>query len=115
MEWEREDFVISDDLARIDLDVVCRLLAGSYWAASRPRETIRRSIENSIALGLYHGGAQIGFARLVTDRATFAWIADVIIDPPYRGGGLGKWLAECAVSHPAIQGTRQLLLTRDAH
>ena len=115
MEWERNGYLITDDPARLDLDVVCRLLAGSYWAADRKREVIELSIRNSIPFGLYRGPKQIGFARLVTDSATFAWVCDVIIDPAHRSAGLGKWLVECALAHPDVADTAQMLRTRDAH
>ena len=107
--------VVSDDLSRIDLDAVCRLLASSYWAATRPREVIERSLQSSIVFGLYCSEGQIGFARAVTDRATFTWIADVIVDPRHRGKGLGRWLVECVLSHPDVRDTMQLLRTKDAH
>ena len=115
MEWQRDGYTLSDDPSRIDLDTTCRLLAGCYWAADRPRETIERSIHNSICCGLYRGAEQIGFARLVTDRATFAWVCDVVVDPDHRSAGLGKWLVECVISHPQVAGMLQLLKTRDAH
>jgi len=115
MQFEKDGFLITDDAQRIDLDAVCRLLADTYWASARSRQTIAKSIANSIPIGLYHGDRQIGFARIVTDRATFAWIADVIVDAAYRGQGLGTWLAECVLSHPEIAGMRHLLRTRDAH
>jgi GNAT superfamily N-acetyltransferase len=115
MEWERDGYTISDDAARIDLETVCRLLAGSYWAAERSRAVIERSIGNSICCGLYLGAKQVGFARLVTDSATFAWLCDVLIDPDCRKAGLGKWLVECAISHPALVGCNLMLRTRDAH
>jgi GNAT superfamily N-acetyltransferase len=90
--------------------------ADSYWAAGRPLGVVRRAVESSLCFGLYAGGQQVGFARVVTDRATFAWLYDVFVLEGYRGRGLGKWLVECVVAHPALQGLRRLLLaTRDAH
>jgi GNAT superfamily N-acetyltransferase len=115
MQWNQADFIVSDDPHLLDIDVVLRLLAGSYWGAHRTRDVVERSIRHSIPFGLYHDKKQIGFARLVTDRATFAWLADVLIDPAYRGKGLGKWLVQCALAHPEIGTTVQLLRTRDAH
>lgn len=115
MEWQRNDYTITDDPQRTDVDLVCVLLDQSYWAAGRPRERMVKAMSNSICFNLYHHDSQVGFARVVTDQATFAWIADVIILPEYRGRGLGKWLMTCLLSHPAVQGTRQLLKTRDAH
>jgi GNAT superfamily N-acetyltransferase len=111
----RDEYEISDDKSRLDLDAIARLLATSYWAADRPRDVIARSIEHSLCLGLYCHGAQIGFGRIITDQATFAWIADVIVDPAHRRRGLGMWLVETIVAHPGIKNLRQLLATRDAH
>jgi N-acetylglutamate synthase-like GNAT family acetyltransferase len=83
---------------------------------SIPLETVRRSIENSLSFGIYHGNRQVGCARTVTDRATFAYLADVFMLEPYRGRGLSRWLMECIVSHPDLQGLRRwMLATRDAH
>jgi GNAT superfamily N-acetyltransferase len=115
MEWTEGDYLISDDPARLNLDRVFDLLAPTYWAEKRSRKVIARSIQNSIPLGLYHGSRQIGFGRIVTDHATFAWICDVVIDPDYRGKSLGKWIVQIAVNHPASQVSLQLLRTRDAH
>jgi len=115
MQWIQGDYLISDDPAKLDLDRVCQLLADTYWAKTRARKTIATSIQNSIPFGVYHAGRQIGFARIITDRATFAWFADVIIDPDYRGKSLGKWLVEVLISHPAAQVSLQLLRTKDAH
>lgn len=109
------EYEISDDPARLDLDVVERLLHGTYWAATRPREIIAQSIAHSLVLGAYRQGVQVGFARAVTDGCTFAWICDVIIDEAHRGSGLGKVLVELLVTHPTIAHTRQILATRDAH
>jgi GNAT superfamily N-acetyltransferase len=111
----RDEYEISDDKSRLDVDAIAQLLATSYWAADRPREVIARSIEHSLCLGLYCHDAQIGFGRIITDQATFAWIADLIVDPAYRGRGLGIWLVETIVAYPAIKNLRQLLATRDAH
>ncbi len=115
MQWNRNDYLISDDPARLDLDRICQLFSSTYWANKRTRQTVAASITNSIPLGLYHHDRQIGFARIVTDRATFAWLCDVVIDPDYRGQELGKWLVETLVSHPAAQVPLQLLRTKDAH
>ena len=115
MQWTRDDYTLSDDRQRIDLDAVCSLLQSTYWADKRPREAIRKSIEHSLCFGLFYEGAQVGFARAVTDYATFAWICDVIIAPEHRGDGLGKWLVECVIAHPDLEDCTQLLRTRDAH
>lgn len=115
-QWQRGDFTISTDKSRLDLDVIHRFLDTSYWATGRSVDTIRRSIENSISFGLYKGDQQVGFARVITDYATFAWIADVFILDSFRGQGLGKWLMEVIIAHPELQGFRRWVLsTKDAH
>lgn len=114
MEWHQDVFLITDDPGRLDLNRIRHLLAGTYWATDRPIGVIEKSIEGSVAFGLFAGPAQIGFARLVSDQATFAWLCDVVIDPEYRGQGLGKWLIECVLAHPAAQVSQQLLRTKDA-
>jgi GNAT superfamily N-acetyltransferase len=114
MEWHRDGFVISDERARLDLNRIRQLLAETYWAADRPVAVIETSLANSVGFGLFEATSQIGFARLVSDRATFAWLCDVVIDPAYRGQSLGKWLIECVLSHPAAQVSQQLLRTKDA-
>ena len=115
-EWERDGFIISTDPARIDLDLVHGFLAASYWAEGIPREVMRRSIEHSLCFGLYHDGHQIGFARVITDRATFAYLGDVFVLEAFRGRGLARWLLEVIQAHPELQGFRRwVLLTRDAH
>src|ERR1700742_4954107 len=114
--WPRGDFEVSTDPARIDLLKVHEFLTNSYWAKGIPLETVQRSIENSICFGLYFAKEQIGFARVITDRATFAYLADVFILEAYRGRGLSKWLMDCIVAHPDLQGLRRCMLaTRDAH
>lgn len=116
VESKRENFTISTDPARLDLDIICDFLARSYWANDRPRERIERSLANSLVFGMYDEEKQIGLARVVTDYATFAWLCDVFIDDSFRGKGLGKWLMETILSHPDLQGLRRwLLATRDAH
>jgi GNAT superfamily N-acetyltransferase len=116
MEWTRDKFTITTDKARLDRDVIERFLGSSYWAENIPRSTVDKSIDNSLCFGLLEENLQIGFARVVTDRATFAYLADVFVLPDHRGQGLGKWLIECVVSHPELQGLRRWLLgTRDAH
>jgi GNAT superfamily N-acetyltransferase len=96
------------------LDVVESLLGTSYWAADRLRETIQKSIRHSLCCGLYWGEKQVGFARAVTDHATFYWLCDVVVDEAHRGHGLGKWLVECMVTTPELEGRVGLLATRDA-
>jgi len=109
------EYEISDDPARLDLDAVERLLHGTYWAAQRPRAVIEQSIQRSITFGAYWRGALVGFARVVTDGLTIAWICDVVSDEERRGTGLGKALVEAVVTHPEIVNVRQILATRDAH
>jgi GNAT superfamily N-acetyltransferase len=114
-EATRENFTISTDPSRLDMDAICGFLARSYWANDRPRERIERSLANSLVFGMYDGMKQIGLARVVTDFATFGWLCDVFIDEAYRGKRLGKWLMESVISHPDLQGLRRwLLATRDA-
>jgi GNAT superfamily N-acetyltransferase len=111
------DLVISTDSRRLDVAMVHNFLANrSYWATGRPLEVVRPSLENSLCFGLYEKDRQIGFARVVTDRATVAWLCDVFVLEPYRGRGLSKWLIGHVMGYPALQGLRRVLLgTRDAH
>ena len=109
------EYEISDDPARLDLDATERLLRGTYWAADRSRAAMEESLVRSISFGAYWRGAQVGFARIVTDEVTIAWICDVVIDETHRGTGLGKALVEAVVTHPRIVNLRQILATRDAH
>jgi GNAT superfamily N-acetyltransferase len=115
-EWARAGFTISTDPARIELDVVHGFLTASYWAEGIPREVVRRSIEHSLCFGLYQEDRQIGFARVITDRATFAYLGDVFVLEAFSGRGLARWLLEVVQAHPELQGLRRwVLLTRDAH
>jgi len=115
-EARRGEFAISTDPAKLDLAMIHGFLTTCYWARGIPLETVRRSIEHSIPLGLYRGRRQIGFARWITDRATFAYLGDVFVLEEFRGRGLSKWLMEVAVALPEVQGQRRwVLLTRDAH
>lgn len=117
-EQGRGDYVISTDRSRVDVALVRDFLSySSYWAQGRSLEVVRDSVEQSLCFGLYKGGQQVGFARIVTDYATFAWMCDVFVVESHRGLGLGKWLIECVVAHPALRnlGILFLLATRDAH
>jgi GNAT superfamily N-acetyltransferase len=115
-EWRRGDYLISTDKSRLDLAVIHNFLTASYWAAGISMEIVKRSIEHSLAFGLYKGDQQVGFARVVTDYTTFAYVGDVFILEEFRGQGLSKWLMEVIAAHPDLQGLRRwLLLTRDAH
>jgi GNAT superfamily N-acetyltransferase len=111
------DFLVSTDPGLLDLPLIHEFLSHrSYWAAGRPLEVVRRSLDNSLCFGLYEAKRQVGFARVVTDQATFAWLCDVFVLETYRGRGLAKWLIGCVLSHPALQGLRRVLLaTRDAY
>jgi GNAT superfamily N-acetyltransferase len=107
---------ISTARERLDIDVIHGYLTQSYWADGIPRAIVERSIAHSLNFGLYDDGAQIGFARVVTDGATFAYLADVFVLPERQHGGLGRWLIETVLAHPALSGLRRwLLATRDAH
>jgi GNAT superfamily N-acetyltransferase len=115
-EWRRGEWVVSDDPARLDPHAVHAFIVGTYWAANIPVETMARAIRHSLCLGLYRGDEFAGLARVVTDRATFGYLCDVFVAPEHRGYGLGKWLVECTLAHPDLQGLRRLcLMTRDAH
>lgn len=115
MEWKRDDLLISDDKSLIDIDVVRDLLSTAYWATSRTKETIIKSIEHSICFGVYVQQKQIGFARVITDKAVFSWILDVIISEEFRGKKIGHWLIECILEHPDMKHTGFGLRTDDAH
>jgi GNAT superfamily N-acetyltransferase len=110
-------FTISTDPERIDVAAVHAALAESYWAAGVPLDTVETSIRHSLCFGVYDpAGAQAGFARLITDHATFAWLADVYVLDAHRGHGLGKALMAAILAHPSARAVRRILLrTRDAH
>ena len=111
------DWLFSDDKQRLDHTFIHDFLCGrSYWAQGIPIQTVNRSIENSLCFGVYQAGRQVGFARVVTDAATFAWLADVFITEEQRGAGLGKKLVAAILAHPQLQGLRRMMLrTEDAH
>ena len=108
---------IDTDPARLDVGLIHEFLSQrAYWALGRTREQVERSIANSLNFGAYEGGRQVGFARVVTDRATFAWVCDVFVLESHRGQGISKQLMTAVVEHPELQGLRRILLaTRDAH
>ena len=116
-EINESDIVISDDKTRLDRALIHGFLSGrSYWALGVPMDVVARSIRNSLCFGMYRAGRQIGFARVVTDFATFAWLADVFVVEEERGSGFGKKLVAAVVGHPELQGLRRFMLgTRDAH
>ncbi len=117
MEWTRDGYVISDDPARLDVDAIWAFLRESYWSPGVARETVAAAIDGSLVIGLYGpAGEQAGFARAVTDRATFAYLADVYVLEQYRGNGLGVWLVQTLLDHPGLSGLRLMMLrTADAH
>ena len=116
LEYSRGEFVVSTDPARLELDTLHNFLTRCYWAEGIPREVVARSLENSLCFGVFRGPHQIGFARVVSDYATYAYLGDVFILDAYRGRGLAKFLMQCIRQHPQLQGLRRwTLATRDAH
>jgi GNAT superfamily N-acetyltransferase len=115
-EWRHEEFTVTDERDRLDLAVIHGYLLRSYWAADVPFEIVRRSVENSLCFGVFTGERQIGFARVITDRATFAYLADVFVLEDWRGRGVSKFLVRCIREHPELQNLRRwMLATADAH
>ncbi len=117
MDWQRDGFTVSTDPDRLDLTFTVGYLAQTYWGRDTAEEKIRLSIKNALNFGLYQDdGQQVGFTRVVTDYARFAWLSDVFVIDDLRGRALGKWLVDCAVNHPDLAGmSRFLLATADAH
>ena len=116
LETQRDNYTISTDPARLDIDAIAAMLTRAYWAQGRTREMIARYVQHSLVFGIYHAEKQIGLARIVSDYTTFAWLCDVFIHEEHRGRGLGKWLMETIHGHPDLQGLRRwMLATRDAH
>lgn len=117
--WSRGDYFISTDATLLDVERIHAFLTRSYWAAGIPLETVQRSIAHSLCFGVFQAGSpprQVGFARVISDRATFAYLADVFIADDHRGQGLSKWLMEVILAHPELQRLRRwLLATADAH
>ena len=114
--WCNGTFAVTCDPAKMDRAVIAEFLASSYWAKGIPAATVERSLANSLCFALLDGDRQIGFARVISDYATIAFLNDVFILPEYRGRGLSKWLMECVISHSELQGLRRwILATRDAH
>src|SRR5262245_37537587 len=114
IEIHKGEFTLSTDPSRLDFDAIHAFLSQSYWGKQRPRELLRKAITNSCCFGVYKGKEQIGFARVITDYATFGYLADVYILEPYRGQGLGRWLISNVVSDPRLEGLRRWsLVTRD--
>ena len=110
------DYEISNDPARMDVDAIHAFLTRTYWARGIPRATVERALAHSLCFGVFREGAQVGFARVITDRATFAYLADVYLLEAHRGQGLARRLLQAVLAHPELQGLRRwLLVTRDAH
>jgi GNAT superfamily N-acetyltransferase len=116
-ELSKDGYLLSTDKQKLDTGTIHQYLSNeTYWAPGVPLEVVQRSIDNSVCFGIYHNGNQVGFARVVTDKATFAYLADVFVLPAHRGKGLSKWMIGFIHDHPELQGLRRWLLgTRDAH
>jgi GNAT superfamily N-acetyltransferase len=116
MEWEKDGVILSTDRGRLDREAIHDFLKRSYWAHGIPRDVVDRSVDNALCFGLYEGSRQIGFARVITDYATFAYLSDVYVLESHRGRGLATWMMEVVMAHPELQGLRRwMLATRDAH
>ena len=115
-ERRRETFRITTDVEAMDLDAIHAYLVRSYWSEGIPKPLLRKAMAGSLCFGLFDGQGQIGFARVVTDRATYAYLCDVYVLEAYQGRGLGTWFMRELVGHPDLQGLRRFgLVTRDAH
>ena len=114
MEWIDGDYKLTDDVQQMDAKAIHALLQGTYWAAKRSLEQVECSLKNSLCLGLFYDGRQIGIARVITDYATFSYLCDVVVHPEHRGKGLGKWMTTTLVQHPAVEGIKMFLITKDA-
>jgi len=115
MQTTSDEIRVTTDLAAMDIDFIERMLHSTYWAKDRSRAAIEASLKASLCFGAFVGSKQIGFARVVTDRATFAWLCDVVVDPEYRGKGVAKMLVKSVVEHPDLATTKMVLGTKDAH
>jgi len=116
MKWEKDGYTISTDKSGLNIAYIHQFLSKTYWAENIPVETVQKAIEGSICFGVYSGDQQVGFARIITDQATFAYLADVFIDKGFRGKGLSKWLMEVIMGYEGLQGLRRFMLaTKDAH
>ena len=115
VEFRRGKFVVSTDRRTLVLDDVLALLVTTFWAAAMPSEVLARAMDNSVCFGIWHQALLVGFGRVITDLSTHAYWTDVVVAHTYRGRGLGRWLGECMLEHPELQGLRRVsLLTRDA-
>ena len=116
VQWQRDEFMVTDNREALDIEMIHGFLRESYWARDIPRTILEKSLAHSLCFGLFCRGGQVGFARAVTDYATFAYLADVFVLPGFRRRGLASWLISCVVDHPGLQGLRRILLaTADAH
>jgi len=112
----KNNYVITDKKSKIDIDYVHDFLTKSYWSPGVKLQIVKKAMQGSLCLGIYNKDKQIGYARMITDKATFAYLADVFIEEKFRGRGLGKWLVEVILAHPGLQGLRRIMLaTKDAH
>jgi ribosomal protein S18 acetylase RimI-like enzyme len=115
IEFRREGYFVSTDRGRLDLEAVLTMLRATHWGGDLTSESLGRAADNSLCFGLYNGTLQLGFARVITDLATYGYLTDVVIDQSFRGQGLGEWLVECVLAHPDLQRLRRLaLVTRDS-
>ncbi len=115
IEFQRDRWLVSTDRRRLNLDAVLDMLRATHWGGDLTHATLERAVANSLCFGLYEGATQLGFARVVTDLATYGYLTDVVIVEGWRGRGLGEWLVECILAHPDLQRLRRLaLLTRDS-
>jgi len=114
MRWKRDEFAVVDNMSLIDVDAVHDFLKGSYWAKGRSKMVVELAMERSLAFGLLSGDRTIGFARVITDFAVVGIVEDVYVLPEFQGRGLGKWLMECVLSHPALQGIELVVESRKA-
>jgi len=115
-EYKKENYVVSTDKSKLNLAVIHGYLSRSYWAEDIPLEILKKAITNSLCFGIYNGNNQVGFARVISDYSTFAYLADVFVLEEERGKGLSKFLMECILKHNQLQGLRNFsLMTKDAH
>ena len=115
MNWEHNQYHITDSKDELNMKFFIKSLQSTYWGEGRPSQLIKKSIENSVVLSLFDKDKQIGFARIVSDFACFSWLCDVYISPEYRRKGLGKFLMSCVAEHPASKVRMKILATKDAH
>jgi ribosomal protein S18 acetylase RimI-like enzyme len=114
MDWDRGEYTLTDDPSRADIAAIHALLRDTYWAAGRSRELVALSVANSLCFSLFHGGQQVGVARVLSDHGATSYLCDVVLEPGERDRGLGTWVMERILGHPAVRNTLVLLITRDA-